>query len=208
MSLFRPKARLEEILSHALFIDTETAGLDPHVNGILSVGAATLDGKEFYAECHLYTFQKAEKAALKINGFTEEDCKDIDGRDSAHEMVRKFIEWYRSILSPERAKLNPLGYIVGKNAKFDYDMMASPWTAVFAKDGPSPEPFPLSHRVIDLTSLAAFIYIKQGIPIPIAGIDSGTLQKYLEMPEEAHPHQALEGARYHREMLLRLINKL
>jgi hypothetical protein len=190
--------RLKEILKHGVFVDVESAGLDPELNGILSIGATTIDCKEYYGECHLYSFQKAERKALEINGFTEVKARDME-KDSAHEMVRLFIEWCRS---------NNVYYIIGKNSRWDYEMIKYPWDKVFAKDGPKPEPFPLSHRVIDLTSLAAMAYIKDGIMVSEKGINSSELQKYLGIPDEPKPHDGLTGARYNRNMLLKLIEKI
>jgi hypothetical protein len=200
-----------DLLANGLFVDTETAGLDPHVNGILSVGCVTADGKhEYYGECHIYTFQKIEKAALKVNGFTEAQCKDSD-KDSPHEMVRKWVEWLRSILPPNLTSSDlhpPLGYIIGKNPSFDLRMLQTPWDAVFAKDGPKPEPFPISYRTLDLTTLAAAIYLKAGKVIPAGGIGSSTLQEYVGLREEPKPHNGLTGAKYCREQALRLVAKL
>ena len=209
MNIFKRKPdikKLSALLSYGLFVDVESAGLDPQVNGILSVGACALDGGEYYGECHLYSHQKAEKAALKINGLKEEDIIYKAGHDldSPHEMVRKFVEWSRKCLRKEA----PIGYIIGKNPRWDYEMLKAPWDNVFAKDGPNPEPFPFSHRVIDLTSIAALAYLKDGREIPAGGISSGELQKYLKMDNEPSPHNALTGAKYNREMLLKLLEKI
>lgn len=208
LAMFRKQQDPANLMRHLLFVDVESAGLDPNANGILSVGAVTADGKhEYYGECHLYTFQRIEKAALKVNGFTEEQCRDMT-KDSAHEMVRLFVEWARSVMPPNppsSLKWQPLACIAGKNPRFDLDMLKTPWNAVFAKDGPKPEPFPFSHRVVDLTSMAALAYLKEGRSLPLGGISSGELQEYLDMDEEPCPHNGLTGAKYNREMMLRLL---
>lgn len=211
LSLFRRKPDYVSLLRHCVFVDTETAGLDPSLNGLLSVGAVSADGRhEHYGECHVYSFQRVEKAALKVNGFTMEQCRDTE-KDSAHECVRKLVEWARGILPPNPAPADrnpPIGYLSGKNPAFDLSMLASPWNAVFAKDGPKPEPFPFSHRVMDLTSIATFCYLKEGRTIPPGGISSGELQAYLGMDTEPSPHNALTGARYARNQMLALLSKL
>ena len=215
MSLFSSPfslRRITPLLSHALFLDTETAGLNPDLNGILSVGAVTLDGKEFYGECRKYAQQQIEPAALKVNGFAKEEIIDKDmEKDSAHEMVRKLVEWAKGVLPPapvaDPGKLPPpIGYIVGQNPRFDYDMLQSPWYWKFTKEGGGP--FPLAHRQIDLHSLACVAFLKEGREIPSTGIGSKEIPDYLGLSPEPVPHRALEGAKYHRAMFLALLSKL
>jgi hypothetical protein len=208
-SFLRRRPDWSALLQHSLFVDCESAGLDPHTNGILSVGCVTIDGAEYYGECHSYSFQKIEKAALKVNGFTLEQCRDME-KDSPHECVRLFVEWVRRTLPPDTsAAPNPfLGYIVGKNPRFDHEMLKSPWDAVFAKDGPQPKPFPLSYRTIDISTIVAILWLKEGKSIPAAGLSSAVLQEYVGLPPEPSPHNALVGARYARDQFLALLEKL
>jgi hypothetical protein len=177
------------------------------LNGILSVGVCTLGGEAFYGKCHLYTHQKVEPAALKINGFVKDDIvwKANHEKDSAHEMVRRLVEWAENLPSAHRP--DPLGYFVGQNVRWDYEMVRCPWENVF-RDGPSSRAFPFSHRTLDLHSLTCAAFLKEGRAIPATGIGSKETQEYLKLPDEPKPHNALTSAEYHRDMFVKLIAKL
>lgn len=211
-SFLRRKPDYNALLASALFVDTETAGLDPVMNGVVSVGACTIGGAEWYGECRMYSHQIIQPAALKVNGFSKDDIayNPADDKPSAHEMVRQLVEWARKTLTPTLISTDgsaPIGYMVGQNARFDYEMLKSPWDNVL-KEGPRGAPFPFAHRTIDLHALTCAAFIRERRAIPAGGIFSGDTQAYLGMPEEPKPHNALAGAKYHRDMLLALLSKL
>jgi hypothetical protein len=204
-SFLRRKRDLTPLLQSCLFLDTETAGLDASLNGVLSVGAVTIGGAEHYAECHQYSHQKTTPAALKVNGFKAEDVKysATHEKPSAHAMVLDLVTWARTVLPPPPAGEPFIGYIVGKNPRFDYEMLRLPWSNVYERD-----PFPLSYRTIDISTIAAMLYLKDGKAIPPGGVSSGVLQEYVGLPPEPTPHNALTGAKYARDQFLALMDRL
>ncbi len=176
-----------------LVIDVEASGIDNRVHGILSVGVVDLSEPErkFYGECRLWPEARVMDEALEVNGFTYDDIKD-ERKQSEKELLEHFKKWFLN------AKIHTLA---GQNAHFDlYFLMAG------CRRNKIDIPF--SHRVIDLHSIAYFHMSNSGIEPPIrkgrSDINSDMAMRYVGIPEEPKPHNALNGAIWEAEALHRL----
>lgn len=156
-----------------IIVDIETTGVDPLKNSIVSIGAVDFEkGDEFYIECCAIPDREIDEYALKINGFTKEQCLDTS-KPSAEEAYKKFLWW-----TTDDRLVMLAGQQVGSfDAKFLQHM--------HERCGLGKWPF--GHRTLDLHSVA---YAKFGESLSLDGI----LQK-LGLPPEPKPHNALTGAR-------------
>lgn len=100
-----------------LFIDLETTGLEPDEGAcILSVGAVTSDGHEFYGVVKPTEMQwkLASPDALKLNGFTWEQLEK-EGRPLS-EVAGEFVQWLADHCTSDTV-------YVGMNPSFDQKFM-------------------------------------------------------------------------------------
>lgn len=76
-----------------IVIDIETSGVIPGKHQILSIGAiCSKTGERFYEECRIYKWNKIEQSALKVNGFTELECRD-ETKPTPKQIYNKFKKW-------------------------------------------------------------------------------------------------------------------
>jgi DNA polymerase-3 subunit epsilon len=108
------------------WFDTETAGLDPKLNGILTLsGFIEIDGKrveDINLKMKPFPHQVIEDSALKINGITREEIATFPDPLEAHAQLKAFFAKYvnsRLFPKPEFYKLIPAGY----NVQFDINML-------------------------------------------------------------------------------------
>ena len=179
---------LQSLFENCVSIDVETTGLDPVRNGIISIGAVTFDGKEFYSENYLKGGAEINARALEVNGETSEGIlkRNISGNYISEEWSLLKLNRF---VADHPAKPN---VIIGKNPSFDYGFLWEIWKQM----GNSEENFPFSYRKIDYSSLAIPLMLKEGFPVPSKGFSSSDIQNFLELPEEPKPHNALTGAKY------------
>ena len=190
-----------------IVIDVETTGIYPNEHSIVSIGAVDFANPEnqFYAECKIWEGAKiytrptglgGEKlrylSALAVNGFTEEQIKD-QSKKHPGEILGMFLEWAKSCNSK---------VIAGHNSWFDRDFLmdtAKRYNIVW----------PFGGRIIDLHTLTFATLLKnQDSPHDEKGrskIISDYVFKYVGMPEEPKPHNALTGAKFEAEAFSRLI---
>lgn len=163
-----------------IIVDIETSGLDPKINGMLSLGAVDLEtNQEFYVECFLGEGREINDRALEINGFTQEQIKDTNKLTDV-EAIIAFCRW------TERFQDKMLG---GHNiGHFDILFLEEIWSRVESGcfEGLKPK-FPFSYRTVDLHSIA-YSRFKQSLTHEEICIKLG-------LPPEPKPHNALEGAR-------------
>ncbi|MEI7480280.1 MAG: 3'-5' exonuclease [bacterium] len=178
-----------------IVVDVEATGTDPYKHALLSVGAVDLSHPEeqFYSECRMRDGAHVMDEALQVNGFTMEDITNPtkEGEDI---LIRAFLNWVEGREEHTTA---------GQNPSFDRDFLK--FAAERAKIN-----WPIPHRTIDVHSVC-FTHMKlRGIEPPVANkrsdLNSTRIQEYVGIPEEPHPHNALNGAKVAAEALSRLLN--
>jgi hypothetical protein len=168
-----------------IVLDIETSGRNVLKHGILSIGAVDLKNqKTFYGECRLCPSMEIDPEALLRNGYTKEDCVDVN-KQTECSLLKSFVGWLRECGHMDRNKLYACFY--GKTPGFDTSFLE---TAV-QRQGLK---FQFPYRTIDLNSLAAAYARKAGIPFPAYGMSADRIYWMLGMPEEPKPHNALMGA--------------
>lgn len=185
-----------------LVVDVESSGLVAHTHSILSVGAFDLEKPErrFYMECTVWDGAHISEEALKVNGFTEEECRNgrntLAGKTVTEaELVTQFLEWSQHL--GDRT-------IAGQNPSFDRDMLK----AAAQRAGKS---WDLAHRTIDSHTLAFMHMVKAGKTPPLdeqhrrSALNLDTVLNYCGIPKEPEPHNALTGALCHGEVISRLL---
>ncbi|MES2014212.1 MAG: 3'-5' exonuclease [Patescibacteria group bacterium] len=177
-------------------LDIESSGVDPVQDSILSLGAVDLESpaNRFYGECHIWDGAHVNDEALLVNGFTHAAVRD-SSKQSEIELVQAFLSWTESV--HDRT-------LVGQNPSFDRDFLI----AACYRGG---IPFPLAHRTLDTHTLAYMHMVKRGVTPPFDAEKHHTkltldaALKYVGIPEEPKPHNALTGALSHAEVASRLL---
>lgn len=177
-----------------LVIDVETSGLDINKNSLISIGAVDFDNpdRQFYEECRVWDGAFVSEESLDVNGFTEDQVRDIN-KKTLKEMMYSFKNWVDSSSNVTLA---------GQNPSFDRDFLNNSfWRADID--------FKFAARNIDLHSVAYYNYIKNGITIPHknghSDLSLDKIAKYTGLTEEPKPHNALTGAKYEAEAFSRIM---
>jgi len=179
-----------------IVVDTETTGVEPTKNALLSIGAIDFQNPErrFYEECRVFEGAHIDEQALAINGFTRESIKD-ESKMSDKELILKFMEW---------AKESPDTTFAGENPAFDRDFMRE----VALRYGLD---WKFAHRTVDLHSVAYAYILGQGIELPMknghTGQNLSLTLKLVGISDTRKVHNALEDALLEAEAFSRLIYK-
>ncbi|MFH1454944.1 MAG: hypothetical protein ABIF22_01345 [bacterium] len=177
-----------------IIVDVEASGTNENKNSILSIGAYDFDNpkNQFYEECKIWKGAHMNDDALAVNGFTEEQAQDSK-KQSDTELVKNFIKW--ALTCKEHT-------FAGQNPSFDRDFIHS--SALRAHLD-----WPFAFRTIDQHSLCFMHMIKKGITPPVVNnrtdLNSDKIMKYVGIPVEPHPHNALNGAKAAGEAISRLL---
>ncbi|MES2135223.1 MAG: 3'-5' exoribonuclease [Patescibacteria group bacterium] len=177
-------------------LDIECSGTEPHKNSILSIGAVDTEtpSKRFYGECRVWEGAHINEEALAVNGFSNAEATD-SSKKSELELVQEFIVWTAEV--HDRT-------FVGQNPSFDRDFLI----AACERGGIN---FPFAHRTIDTHSLAYMHMVERDITPPFdeekhhTKLTLDAALKYVGIPEEPKPHNALTGALSHAEVASRLL---
>lgn len=175
-------------------LDVETTGLDPATCSIVSLGALDTDepGNQFYEECGVWEGAHMSEEALAINGFTPEEVTN-GSKKSEGELIQAFIAW---------ANDRPLNKtLIAQNVSFDHDF-------VLAAARRANVAFPFAKRTIDIHSIVWLHMQGRGVPQPTGRrhslINLDFALRYVGVPEEPRPHNALTGAFCHAEVFARI----
>lgn len=177
-----------------IVVDVEASGVDYNKHSIVSIGALDFYNPKnrFYEECKIWHGAHIEDDSLKVNGFTAKEITDPT-KKSETEIIRAFIAWATNIEDHTMA---------GQNVCFDRDFLQAG-----AHRGHLNWPF--AHRIIDVHTLAYMHMIKRGITPPLknnhTALSLDSELKYVGIPEEPKPHNALTGAMSHAEVISRLL---
>ena len=178
-----------------IVVDVETTGIIPGKHGIVSIGAIEFKKptNQFYGECRIDQDTEIDPMALQINGFTEEQIKDL-AKPSLAELILTFDTWL--VNHKDRT-------IAGHNTGFDLNML---WAA-YRKHGIKSR---FGYRHVDLHSLVYTHLLKRGLPIPKfkdrSAINFDFISQYTGLPAEPKPHNGLTGAKMEAEALSRMIH--
>lgn len=177
-----------------IVLDTETTGVDFRKHGLISIGAVDFDNpeNEFYGECRLRDGAHIDKAALEINGFTEEHIKEPTAQTEM-ELLSKFAAWTKTVGDTTFA---------GENPSFDRDFLK------FAAERNGMD-WPFAYRTIDVHAVAYAHMLKKGIEPPQknghSGLSTDAVLAYTGLPPRKGHHDALGDALLEAEALSRLI---
>lgn len=170
-------------LDKVIVTDLEMSGLTPGTHGILSIGAVRLFGdEEYYSELRLDPMQTFDPIALKINGFSEQDCLD-QGKPGQKEGVKAFYDW---VENQRKTFGGELAILAGHNVHCDMGFLKN------VKNS-----WPFKYRILDAHGLALGKY---GL-----SMSSEELCDYLKVARENSVHNALEGAKMAKRVLRAMI---
>ncbi len=180
-------------------VDVEATGLDINRNEVVSIGAIDIEtGKKFYTECRPENFESISDEALKVNGFTIDQLKEIrTTKKEALEGLIKFLDYFDDAV------------IVGYCVSFDVTMLYKMAQSVGIDMNRLP------HKCIDNAEIVVQEFYKKrsildkDIIIKRSGNDyvrsRHALTVLLEMENEPNPHNALNGAIYAGEIFSRIV---
>ncbi len=177
-----------------IIVDVEASGTDYAKHSVVSVGALDFDNptNQFYEECRLWDGAHVMKEALSVNGFSEEEIRDAT-KKSEGELAASFLAW--GLETTEHT-------FAGQNPSFDRDFLRA--AAVRAHLD-----WPFAYRTIDVHSLCYMHMVKRGLNIPSvnkrSALDLDAIMRYVGIPDEPSPHNALTGALAHAEVISRLL---
>jgi len=177
-------------MKNIVAIDCETSGLDPCRHALLSVGAVTLAGDEFYRECLFDETKEVSSEAMEVNGLSLEPSGDQVFPEYA---VAELCAWLRSF-GHER------WVVVGKNPQFDYKFLCA--AGKLAGDDVRNT---LSRRCLDMHALAYAWACRNGVDMAAPGLSSDYIYRRLGVGLEPLPHHALHGARVAMSVFRRLV---
>ncbi len=175
-----------------IVVDVETGGLDPDKNPLLSVGAVDFDkdSNTFYGKCHPFGPCEITAEALEVNGI---DIKEWDNNQSLQKMMESFVKWLKTTRDPST--------LAGHNPRFDLDFLYVNALRCGVK-------LPFSYRTVDLHTLAYMHRMKNYPSVSETKMTSENIYKYLDLPVEPRPHNALTGAKYETVAFKALLGRL
>ncbi len=177
-----------------IIIDVEASGIDQVKHSLLSIGAIDIENptNQFYGECKIFDGAHIMKEALEVNGFTDTEITDTS-KQTDGELVNAFIKW--TLTCREHT-------FAGQNPSFDRDFIQRATLRNHID-------WPFAFRTIDLHTLCYMHMTKKGILPPVennrSDLNSDKIMKYVGIPVEPHPHNALNGAKIAAEAISRLL---
>lgn len=187
-----------EQLKNCVSIDVETTGIDPEKSGIISIGACFFDtNEEFYQENILREGAEINDRALEVNGETRESLlkRDEDNFVTEYQSLKRLIDFCKNKSNGEA------NVIIGKNPSFDYKFLLKIWI----RNGGNERDFYFSYRFINWGDWIIYDILKSGKIIPLNGVSSDSSSKFLNLPQEEKPHNALNGAKHNKNCVLEIL---
>lgn len=179
-----------------IVLDIETTGLDPELNGLLSIGAIDYlhPNETFYGECRIREGERIEPEAISVNGFNPEEIKD-KSKLSTRDLIIEFDEWLKS---------RSIKMIGGLHVSaFDVPFLNKKALQCGVR-------MRLHRRTIDLHSIAYAKMQELGKVVPMTDgwsvMDTDVIYPFVGLPKEPKPKNALSGAKWEAEAMSRLIH--
>lgn len=177
-----------------IIVDIETSGLDPRKQGILEIAGLKFENPDifFHSYCRLDKEDEIDPKALEINGFSEEEARDLN-KPTQKQALGKFFKWVE-----ERRDFYAAGENVGN---FDLNFVKVRADKYDLK-------FPFQHRSYDLNTAAVCVYerIYHKLPIVEGKIKMGLpeILEFVGLKDERGKHGALEDCKLEAECISRL----
>lgn len=177
-----------------LILDVEASGTEPNLHSVLAIGALELErpNNRFYGQCRVWEGARLDAEGLQVCGVTPEEATD-SSRQTEAQLIGQFLTWADGVEDQTLA---------GQNVSFDRDFLR----AAALRAG---YPWPFAFRSVDVHTLGYMHYILHGRSVPLekrhTALDLDRLLKYVGIPEEPTPHNALTGALCHAEVISRLL---
>ncbi len=177
-----------------VIIDCEMTGLDPKKNSIISIGGIDIENPErrLYIECQAWEGAECDPISLGVNGFTVDQCFDKN-KKTLKEVMREVYEWIQPISDKTLA---------GQNVYLDMHFLNDS----FERSGID---FRFTYRILDLHTMAYVDHVKNHVLLPEkngqTGLSLSPILRYLGLPIEPRPHNALTGAMVSAEAISRLL---
>ena len=193
---------MKNVMDSVIVLDTETGGLNPHTDALLTVGLAGPFGLSI--ELPVLDFGRCVPEAMKVNkidllAHREKALPPIQVLREVEDFIRKVRNMTVSESAPEGEKL----YIAGHNVHFDLAFLRR---LVNLAHPTNPDlPRGLGGRTIDTHTLLWAEYAKGNLPNSATSSD-GAFRHFSIEVEEQERHTALGDAKATRKLLERLLN--
>lgn len=178
-----------------IILDIETTGLDPELNGLLSIGAVDYlhPNESFYGECRIREGERIDPEAIDVNGFDVDEIKD-KSKQTTRDLIIAFDEWLKS---------RSIRMIGGLHVSaFDVPFLNKKALQCGVR-------MRLHRRTIDLHSIAYAKMQELGKVVPMTDgwsvMDTDVIYPFVGLPKEPKPKNALSGAKWEAEALCRLM---
>ena len=178
-----------------IILDIETTGLDPELNGLLSIGAVDFINptKTFYEECRIREGERIDPEAISVNGFDLDEIKDKT-KQTTRDLLIHFDEWLKS---------RSIRMVGGLHiSAFDVPFLNKKALQCGVR-------MRLHRRTIDLHSIAYAKMQELGKVVPMTDgwsvMDTDVIYPFVGLPKEPKPKNALSGAKWEAEAMSRLI---
>lgn len=181
------------------WVDTETTGLDPHRNDVVSLACIIeIDGEvkeEFTLNIQPFDWDNVELGALKVNGFTVDQLKTFMPPKEAHAKLCSYLKKYVDPYN-RNDKFQPAGYNVG----FDVNFLSS----FFKKCGDKYFGAYIDYHKLDPSSILQLLQLKGEVKLPSYRLQD--VAKYFGI--EHQPHNAMSDIKATREIVYKLLPRI
>lgn len=182
-----------------LFFDSETTGLDPIKNDILTLGGIIeINGEvkeEFYIEMQPFSYENISQYALDVNGLKIEDIKKYQ---TPQEAYKKLIAIFSKYIN--KFNKNDKFMAIGHNVKFDIDFL----TQFFLKNNDKYLGSYIDYHFMDTMVLLNTMMYKKAIQLENCKLV--TASKHFGIELDAH--NAMNDIRATRTLFKMLMDKI
>ena len=159
--------KFPDVLKRVVVVDLETSGLCPSSCGILEISARPLDpardGLRFQSTVRYEWWMQWDAAAEKVHGISLSEAADLH-REDYRVAVEGFLGWLDEVFLDG---IEGRAVFAGMNPSFDLEFLR---TVAVGQDMGDLWRGLVSHRTIDLHSLAVARWVDEGFPESLAGV--------------------------------------